>query len=175
MRESREEFREGVRLAAGEGAFVCFGSGGRSLCNLLLLILLQLAVIRSTAPFTDMPVPAMLTGRGFRGVVTERRDTVEVIVDVDMALVGRDDPVPPGVTSPDRRPTRAKQRRVRKGWIDREEGMKRVRVICESSNRVPSVCVCRYGGPLGGCWANAEWIVSGGCGGVDRDRRGCRV
>lgn len=51
-----------------------------------------------------MPVPAMLTGRGLRGVVTERRDTVEVMVDVDMALVGREEPVPPGVTSPDRKP-----------------------------------------------------------------------
>lgn len=86
----------------------------------MLLILLQLAVIRSwPPPFTYMPVPAMLTGRGFRGVVTERRDTVEVIVDVDMALVGRDEPVPPGVTSPDRKPkwrtTIERQRWFRRG------------------------------------------------------------
>lgn len=118
--ESRDEVNEGGRLAlagAAEGV-ACFGSGGRSFCNLLLLlrlllILLQLAVIRSTwplPPFTDMPVPAMLTGRGFLGVVTERRDTVEVIVDVDMALVGRDEPVPPGVTSPLRKPTKGSKR-----------------------------------------------------------------
>lgn len=47
----------------------------------------------------------MLMGRGLRAVVvTDRRDTFDVIVDVDMALVGREEPVPPGVTSPERRP-----------------------------------------------------------------------
>lgn len=49
-----------------------------------------------------MPVPAMLDGRGFL-VPPERRITPDVdIVDVDIALPGRDEP--PGVTSPDRDP-----------------------------------------------------------------------
>lgn len=49
-----------------------------------------------------MPVPAMLDGRGFLGP-PERRTTPDVdIVDVDIALPGRDEP--PGVTSPDRDP-----------------------------------------------------------------------
>lgn len=66
---------------------------------------MQLVVIRSPPPlaFSDTPVTAMLMGRGFLAEVAERRDTVDVMVDEDMALVGRDDPVPPGVTSPDRR------------------------------------------------------------------------
>lgn len=55
----------------------------------------------------------MLIGRGFLAVVTERRDTVDVMVDEDMALVGRDDPVPPGVTSPDRKPGRNKRAVIR--------------------------------------------------------------
>lgn len=49
-----------------------------------------------------MPVPAMLDGLGFL-VPPERRITPDVdIVDVDIALPGRDEP--PGVTSPDRDP-----------------------------------------------------------------------
>lgn len=49
-----------------------------------------------------MPVPAMLDGRGFLVPVERRCTTPEVVVDVDIALPGRD--VPTGVTSPDRDP-----------------------------------------------------------------------
>lgn len=49
-----------------------------------------------------MPVPAMLDGLGFL-MPPERRITPDVdIVEVDIALPGRDEP--PGVTSPDRDP-----------------------------------------------------------------------
>lgn len=52
-----------------------------------------------------MPVPAMLTGRGLRAMllpVLRRYTTPEAVVDVDIALPGRDEP--PGVTSPDLEP-----------------------------------------------------------------------
>lgn len=54
----------------------------------------------------DIPVPAMLAGRGLRGVADDepfdrRYSTPDTDVDVDMALPGRD---VPGVTSPDREP-----------------------------------------------------------------------
>lgn len=49
-----------------------------------------------------MPVPAILDGRGFLGPVERRKMTPDVVVDVDMALPGRDEP--PGVTSPERDP-----------------------------------------------------------------------
>lgn len=49
-----------------------------------------------------MPVPAILDGRGFLVPVTRRCTTPEVVVDVDIALPGRE--LPPGVTSPDRDP-----------------------------------------------------------------------
>lgn len=51
----------------------------------------------------DIPVPAMLAGRGFRAppVVLRRYRTPDTDVDVDKALPGRD---APGVTSPDRDP-----------------------------------------------------------------------
>lgn len=53
--------------------------------------------------FGVIPVPAMLDGRGFRGPTKDRRwITPEVVVDVDIALPGLDEP--PGVTSPDRDP-----------------------------------------------------------------------
>jgi hypothetical protein len=49
------------------------------------------------------PVPAMLNGRGLRtGVVL--RFTPELVVDVDMALPGREADKLFGVISPDRRP-----------------------------------------------------------------------
>lgn len=54
----------------------------------------------------DIPVPAMLAGRGLRGVadaepVDRRYSTPDTDVDVDMALPGRE---VPGVTSPEREP-----------------------------------------------------------------------
>lgn len=49
-----------------------------------------------------MPVLAMLDGRAFLVPVERRKTTPEVVVDVDIALPGRDEP--PGVTSPDRDP-----------------------------------------------------------------------
>lgn len=45
----------------------------------------------------------MLAGRGFRVVVLRRYTTPDAVVDIDIALPGRDEP--PGVTSPDRDPT----------------------------------------------------------------------
>lgn len=49
-----------------------------------------------------IPVPAMLDGRGFFGP-PERRETPDTdIVDVDIALPGRDGPL--GVSSPERDP-----------------------------------------------------------------------
>lgn len=54
-----------------------------------------------------MPVPAMLDGRGFLVPCVERRCTTpEVVVEVDIALPGRD--APTGVTSPDRDPVHCK-------------------------------------------------------------------
>lgn len=59
----------------------------------------------------DMPVPAMLAGRGLRGAVAGRLGTrppdVDNVVEVDMALPGREPlrwPCPPGVTFPEREP-----------------------------------------------------------------------
>lgn len=49
-----------------------------------------------------MPVLAMLDGRGFLVPVVRRKTTPDVVVDVDIALPGRDEPL--GVTSPDRDP-----------------------------------------------------------------------
>lgn len=49
-----------------------------------------------------MPVPAILDGLAFLVPVERRKTTPEVVVDVDIALPGRDDPL--GVTSPDRDP-----------------------------------------------------------------------
>lgn len=51
-----------------------------------------------------MPVLAMLDGRGFLVPVVRRKTTPDVVVDVDIALPGRDEPL--GVTSPDRDPIR---------------------------------------------------------------------
>lgn len=45
------------------------------------------------SPSRDMPVPAMLAGRGLRGAVAGRRATglaVDNVVDVDIALPGRE-------------------------------------------------------------------------------------
>lgn len=47
----------------------------------------------SHLPSRDMPVPAMLAGRGLRGAVAGRRATglaVDNVVDVDIALPGRE-------------------------------------------------------------------------------------
>lgn len=48
----------------------------------------------------------MLAGRGFL-VVVKRRTTPDVVVDVDMALLGREEP--PGVTSPEREPMKIQE------------------------------------------------------------------
>lgn len=51
----------------------------------------------------DIPVPAMLAGRGFRAdCVARRQSTPDTDVEVDKALPGRE---APGVTSPDLDPT----------------------------------------------------------------------
>lgn len=51
----------------------------------------------------DIPVPAMLAGRGFRVAAVDRLyNTPDTDVDVDKALPGREPP--PGVTSPDLEP-----------------------------------------------------------------------
>lgn len=57
----------------------------------------------------DIPVPAMLAGRGLRDVaaaepVDRRYSTPDTDVEVERALPGRD---VPGVTSPEREPGRA--------------------------------------------------------------------
>lgn len=52
-----------------------------------------------------IPVPAILAGLGFRGVAPDLlKTTPDAVVDVDIALPGRDEP--PGVTSPDLEPMR---------------------------------------------------------------------
>lgn len=60
----------------------------------------------------DIPVPAMLAGRGLRGVaaaepVDRRYSTPDTDVDVERALPGRE---VPGVTSPEREPAQHSSR-----------------------------------------------------------------
>lgn len=68
----------------------------------LLFTLIKIGIF-NCLPSGVMPVPAMLDGRGFLVPCVERRCTIpEVVVEVDIALPGRD--APTGVTSPDRDP-----------------------------------------------------------------------
>lgn len=53
------------------------------------------------AILADIPVPAILAGRGFLGTGFERLITLPDDVAVDRALPGLEIILPPGVTSPD--------------------------------------------------------------------------
>lgn len=58
------------------------------------------------------PVPAMLTGRGLRTGVNRFVTTPELVVEVDIALPGRDVDMLFGVISPDRNPRVTKRSKL---------------------------------------------------------------
>lgn len=63
-----------------------------------------------------IPVPAILAGLGLRGAVAGRLITTpDAVVDVDIALPGRDEP--PGVTSPDLDPNNVQLNKLSKKSI----------------------------------------------------------